>query len=384
MALFGLIPHWSEFLAEERAADITTPVAGPGVSVTQQITQSWFDEIRSGSPSISGTAAVVSATDLTRRAFMVAQIMPQNRRTALLTPGLMAMIAGRCLLYGNSVTEMFTSQRGGGMELIPVPTFEVGGSIPRVTWTYNLKWRNQDNDEIEKQVAGDRVLHVRYMEDAEQPWYGRGPLQRAGVSSEQLAYIERSLSHDARTPVAHILPLPDAASVTQRQGIAEGIRNARGQVTVPETAMAGFGQGPAAAPQRDMVTSRVGPDMPSAAIELREKTSAWVSQALGVNPAMFGPNGGAQREAVRHYYHFTLLAIARLIEAELREKLDIPSLRVSLEDLQAVDVSARSRAVVSLAPVIGPRPALDLVGWKNVPVEAPEPPAEPEEEPDDE
>ena len=351
----------------ELRADITTPVAGPGVSVTQQIGSAYFDELRYGSPSASATAAVQSALGLTRRAFMLGEVTPAQPETELLTPELLAMMAGGMLLGGNAVFEIFESRRGGVTELIPVPAFSVTGSIPRATWAYTLKWRNQADEELEKQVAANRVVHVRYMSNASAPWYGVSPLAAAGVTAEALAYIERSLNHDAQTPVSHVLSVPDQSSDAQRKGVAADIRNARGHIVVEPTTAGGYGTGSQGAPRQDYNTNRTGPEVPETSLQLRDGSALAIEAALGVPAGMFSVNSGAMREGVRSFYHFTLLPIARLMEAELRLKLGVQDLRISLESLQAVDVSARSRAVGTLAQAGVPlAEALRLVGWTDV------------------
>ena len=234
-------------------------------------------------------------------------------------------------------------------------------------------------------VPSANVVHVRYLPNPAAPWYGVGPLQAAGLTAAQLADIERSLGHDARTPVSHLLPVPDTATTGQRTGLAGSIRDAQGKVSVEPTPSGGWAAGKEGAPRRELETSRTGPQAPASSIELREKTAAWVESALGVTPGLFSTNAGASREGLRMFYHFTLMPLAVLIQTELALKLGVPGLAISLEKLQAVDVSARSRAVNTLVQAGVPlAEALRLVGWTDVDLPAPEPPrgAEPDEEPE--
>ena len=369
----------------ELRADITTPVAASGVSDFRTGTGYYYDDIRQGGrPSAAATAAVQSALGVTRRAFMLAEVTPRNSMTELLTPELLQMLAGSALLSGNAVLEIFGSRNGGDPQLIPVPSFEVEGSIPRPTWSYNLYWQTPDDDRIDKhQVASGNVVHVRYLPNPAAPWYGVGPLQAAGLTAAQLADIERSLSHDARTPVSHLMPVPDTAKDEQRKGLAASIRDAQGRVSIEPTPSGGWAAGKEGAPRRELETSRTGPQTPASSIDLREKTAAWVESALGVTPGLFSTNAGASREGLRMFYHFTLLPLAVLIQTELALKLGVPGLTISLEKLQAVDVSARSRAVNTLVQAGVPlAEALRLVGWTDVDLPAPEPEAEPDEEPE--
>ena len=387
MPKLNLIPHWSQFVGEARADDITTPPSvNRGPSDIRTGTGHYYDDIRRGRPSAAATAAVQSALGVTRRAFMLAEVKPRNSLTALLTPELLQMMAGSALLSGNAVLEIFGSGRGGGTELIPVPAFDVSGSIPRATWRYKLCWRSPDDDFIEKRdISSAGVIHVRYLPNADAPWYGVGPLQAAGLTAGQLADIERSLGHDARTPVSHLMPVPDQGTHAQREGLAGSIRDAHGQIVIEPTTSGGWAAGKEAAPRRELETSRTGPEAPASSIELREKSAAWVESALGATPGLFSSNAGANREGLRMFYHFTLLTLASLIQTELALKLGVPGLTISIEKLQAVDVSARSRAVNTLVQAGVPlAEALRLVGWTDVDLPEPEPEAEPEEDPEEE
>ena len=55
------------------------------------------------------------------------------------------------------------------------------------------------------------------------------------------------------------------------------------------------------------------------------------------------------------------------MEAELRVKLNLPELAISLDDLAAIDITAKSRAVGTLVQAGVPLPlAVQMAGFKNV------------------
>ena len=327
-----------------------------------------------GKPSASATAAVQFALGLTSRAFMVAEVMPRTPDTAQLTPELLAMTAREMLAKGNAVFEMLRGARAGGLTLLAVPGFEISGGILPSQWQYALKWLDQNEDELTRTAGPDSVIHVRYGAMALAPWYGQSPLVAAGMDARVLANIVNKLGDDAATPVAHMIPMPDGATVAQRQGVARDIRDARGRVIVPETTRAGIGQGAAAAPQRDFESSRVGPDPSANALALQDSAAMAVLRALGIPPGLYSGSGGASREAYRQFYAVTVNPLAKLIEAELRVKLNLPELAISLDDLAAIDITAKSRAVGTLVQAGVPLPmAVQMAGFKNVVVpDAPE------------
>ena len=304
--------------------------------------------------------------------------MPRTPDTAQLTPELLAMTAREMLAKGNAVFEMLRGARAGGLTLLAVPAFEVSGGLLPSQWQYALKWLDQNENEIVRTAASDSVIHVRYGATALAPWYGQSPLVAAGMDAKVLANIVNKLGDDASTPVAHMIPMPDGATVAQRQGVAKDIRDARGRVIVPETTRAGIGQGAAAAPQRDFESSRVGPDPSANALALQDSAAMAVLRALGIPPGLYSGSGGASREAYRQFYAVTANPLAKLIEAELRVKLNLPELAISLDDLAAIDITAKSRAVGTLVQAGVPLPlAVQMAGFKNVVVpdvqEFPEP-----------
>ncbi len=58
--------------------------------------------------------------------------------------------------------------------------------------------------------------------------------------------------------------------------------------------------------------------------------------------------GTGQREGYRRFLHATLAPIARMVQDELRRKLDDPDLGLSFDSLFAGDLSGRARAFQSL------------------------------------
>ena len=72
--------------------------------------------------------------------------------------------------------------------------------------------------------------------------------------------------------------------------------------------------------------------------------------ACGLAPVLFGltGDGTARREAFRQALHSTIAPIARLVEMELRTKLEVADLALNFDALFAADLSGRARAFQSL------------------------------------
>lgn len=91
---------------------------------------------------------------------------------------------------------------------------------------------------------------------------------------------------------------------------------------------------------------RIGPAPEQVLEALRTDAGRDILSAYGVPPALFEArgDGSGQREAWRRFWLGTVAPLAKMIEAECREKLD-PAASITLDALRAADVDANSRAV---------------------------------------
>ena len=98
------------------------------------------------------------------------------------------------------------------------------------------------------------------------------------------------------------------------------------------------GEGRASAPQRDWQASRLGPNPPESMATVRRDAFAAVLAATGTPPSLFvDADGTAQREAVRRWHLGTVLPLARILEAELSDKLEA-AVRLRFDNCAAASV----------------------------------------------
>ena len=175
-----------------------------------------------------------------------------------------------------------------------------------------------------------------------------------GRGERQLgASIETALADESGGPVGNLIPLPvdggDGGDDDPLRELKADIRKMRGNTLLVETASAGFGDGRAAAPQRDWMARRLGANPPAALVELRTAIETTIAAACGIPPALVsaGADGTAQRESYRRWLHGSVRPLAALVEAELSAKLEQP-VRLSFDSLHAADVQGRARAWRSL------------------------------------
>ena len=154
----------------------------------------------------------------------------------------------------------------------------------------------------------------------------------------------------------------DGGDTDPLAALKQDIRTARGKALLVETAAAGWGEGRTAAPQRDWQASRLGPMPPDSMVKAADAAFSRVLAACGMPPSLFlDADGTSQREAVRRWHLNTVLPLARLVEAELTEKLEA---EVKLEfDTYALDMVSRSQVVAKLTGAGVALPvALEAVG----------------------
>ena len=103
-------------------------------------------------------------------------------------------------------------------------------------------------------------------------------------------------------------------------------------------------------PDADWKAGRVRADPPAALAEVRTGAALTIYGACGVPTglATLPADGTGQREAWRRFPHGSVSPVARLVGAELRDKLDEPDLRLTFDALYAADVTGRARAWRSL------------------------------------
>ena len=302
---------------------------------------------------VNKTAAVEFALSMVARAFMFAEPVPA---VPALTPLTMSMIARQTISLGNAVFELGVSERTRALRLMPVAGYKVVGEPEPETWRYELNKRRprpaddvlmEEDKGVTSSVSWDGVVHVRYMPRSSAPWHGVSPLIAAGLTSDELAKIERSLSYDAGPAAGMILAIPDGVGKVAASAITADLSQGLGKINFVETTRGGFGQGQGAAPEKDWEQKRFGALVPEANINLRDKTALWVLAAMGIPPSLFTSEGSALRESYRHFFTNTVEPLGRLIAEELSDKLE-QDISFMFPEVFKSDISARSRAYSTL------------------------------------
>ena len=205
--------------------------------------------------------------------------------------------------------------------------FEGGDSRPD-SWTVEATTYGP-NSTTTVRVPYSGVVHLRWGSRPGQPEDGIGPLSWAHTTANLQSRTERSACPTKRAGRWRSFSRFPATAGTASDDdplklLKADIGKAKGAALLVETVMAGFGEGRGAAPARDWIASRLGPNPPEALAGIRNDAFDAVLSACGLPPSLFKANadGTAQREALRRWHLGTVLPLAGLIEDELSEKLE--------------------------------------------------------------
>lgn len=295
-----------------------------------------------GSTTPTSTLGIVEGVaSLWGRALSAATVSPGNAATDALTPSVLMMVGRGLVLKGEAVMEL--EVEGGSLTLHPVSEFEVTGPS-RGPWSYVLELPSPDGSAVQRTVASERVLHLRWATDPERPWRGVGPLDGAATTARAAGRLEGGLADELGASVGVLLPVPRVDSQLQTD-----LGKLRGRLALVESTASGWGEGSRGAPRGDYRPQRVGADPPLALEPLRGSLALSIMGAAGVPPALLlGADAAGLRESYRVFQRLSVEPLSRSLLPELRLKLETPDLALSFEGLGAGDITGRARALRSL------------------------------------
>ena len=314
--------------------------AGGGLSATDVAVEAMQREAAGRGPVDSSALALSQACiGLWERAIASASIAPiDSMALARVSPAVLALTGRMLATRGNAVFAI-DANPGSGILLHPASSWDPRGGYRADSRRYYLTLAGPQAT-VTRNLHGDSVLHFQTGATDAEWWCGRAPLYRARATAGLAAEIERQMTAEAKLPVGRLIGL-GGSTPEQSLETTKAIR--QGGVHV-----AGFAQGFAdqAGPSNRLSPQAYGA-APAVGFEaLRSHVAQEICAAFGVPPALVsaGADGRAQRESWRRFWLGTIAPLGRMIEAELRAKLD-PSATVTFEALAAADEDGRSRAI---------------------------------------
>ena len=289
------------------------------------------------------TASLEACSGLVSRAFASCEVAGPASIVQALTPSVMALIGRQLIKVGEAVFLIDTS--GTGLKLLPVQSWDVAGDPDPSSWTYRLDLAGPSTTIAYDALPAASCLHFRYAVSPSCPWSANGPIQVAALAGKLSAETSRALAEESSGPVGRLLGLPVDGDDLTVSGLKNDIRDARGRTAIIEAGDWGnAGEAKAA-----LKSERFGADPPAGLVALMSAASQEVYAACGLNAALWGGAGGAgaTREAWRLALFSVLAPLGKLVESELRDKLD-DEVSLSWQELRASDLSGRARAFQSM------------------------------------
>ena len=167
----------------------------------------------------------------------------------------------------------------------------------------------------------------------------------AALAGRLSAETVRALGDESSGPVGRLLGIPVDGQDATVEGLKADIKNAAGRVALLETGDWGNAGGDTSV---DLDTKRFGAEPPASLVDLVDVSSREIYAACGFNTALWG---GSQAASVREAWRLALFGVlsplGRLVEAELKDKLD-DEVSLSWQELRASDLSGRARAFQSM------------------------------------
>ena len=301
----------------------------------------------------TATAALESCAGFISRSFAGAIVKSDSGVDRLLNPPLLSMI-GRALIRRGEIVFYIDASVEGGIFLLPCESWDITGGPNPETWTYRCTVGGPQRTVTYDRVPAQGVLHISYAVDPGRPWRGYGPLYVASLGGRLSAETASALADEAAGPRGSFLPVPADGLDGTVTALRGDIRTAKGKMLLGESGDWGnVGSGGSAMWE----AKRFGANPPPGLVEVHKMASQEIYSACGVSPLIFAAGQGtAAREGYRQTLFTTIAPLGRLVETELRAKLDDPSISLVWDELRAADISGRARAFQSL---VGGGMALD-------------------------
>ena len=303
-----------------------------------------------GYVNVCGTSATEAAAGALSRAFASASISGPDWAKRAISPAFLAQV-GRCLTRQGESLHLVEVSALGEIALIPAASWSFSGGPNPSSWTVEATLPGPSRS-ITRRVPFNSVIHQVWGSAPGIAYAGRSPLQFAAVSARLAVEVERSMGDETAGPIAMLLPVPEdpgpPGENDKKAELKQDITGARGGALLVETTAAGYGEGRVAAPRKDWVASRLGPEVPASLVAIMETGFSQMLSAMGCPPGLFlGGSASAAREDYRRWYSATVEPLSILLAAELSLKLET-EIGLSYAGRFSGDLSGRARAFGSM------------------------------------
>ena len=309
-----------------------------------------------GARNATRTAALEACAGAWARAMAAAAVAPVRAATAGVDAVFLADV-GRRLIRSGDALYMITVGPDGTI-LLPAAAWDVLGGYEPAGWRYRVTLAGPDTTTT-RTIPAAGVVHLRWATAPGRPWRGVSPLAWSADTGRLSGGLEEALADEAAGPRGSVLPIPEGQRESTDDddgdddpfaGLRSDLHKLGGGLALVETMSSGYGDR-GGRPDADWKARRIGAEPPDVLATLRSDAALSIYAACGVPPSLvtLPADGTGQREAWRRFLHGSVSPVARIVERELRAKLDTPALSLDFVSLYAADVSGRARAFRAMA-----------------------------------
>ena len=290
------------------------------------------------------TAALETAAGHVGRAFAAADVAGSPFSREVVTPAALMLIGRELIRNGETLLAIDANLRC----LLPATSWDVEGAPDPQTWTYRATLASPSYTST-RTVPGAAVVHPRYAIEPARPWAGLGPITVASLAGKLSASVAAALTEESGTTTGFVLPLPVGGEDASVLALRSDLRKAGARCTLSSRCARCTGPVRQCAGARlATAATRPGPaGRRSGAVHRGRKRGARRLRGSGRHGRERG-RGRRSAGILSTFLHATIGPLARLVEAELRTKLDDPDLGLSFDSLFAGDLAGRARAFQSL------------------------------------
>ena len=300
---------------------------------------------------VSSTAAIEAAAGALSRALVSAEVVGPGWVRDAVSPDWLAWCGRAVIREGGALSSI--DSRGDRIVLTPIAFYNFESQtqlddVDEESWLCRATAYGPSSS-VTRLLPRSRVIFLRWGVGAGTRYRPQGPTSWAHLTARLQGEAERSLADEAGGPIAQLITanegenLSDTDDGTDTHAAEKAtIKAARGRMALIETVKGGGENGPAAAPARDWDPRRLGPNMPAAFVQVADMAFQRMLAACGCPPGLFagGADGTAMRESLRQHHMGVVLPIARILEHELRLRLEV-DVRLKF-DPYALDLAGRA------------------------------------------
>ena len=299
---------------------------------------------------VSSTAVIEAATGALSRALMSCEVVGPSWVQDAVTPDWLAWCGRAVVRQGGALSTI--DSRGDRTVLTPIAFYNFESQtqlddVDEETWLCRATAYGPSSS-VTRLLPRNRLVFVRWGVGAGTRYRPRGPTSWAHLTARLQGEVERSLADESGGPLAQLLTTPEGTDTDSDDdtdpwvAVRASLKGARGGLALLETVATGGGDGSSARPARDWDPRRLGPNMPESMVKAADMAFQRMLAACGCPPSMFvSDDGTAQREALRRWHLNVVQPITKLLEHELRLRLEV-DVRLR-HDTYALDMVSRAQ-----------------------------------------